>query len=89
MSKPTFMKTTKVSEDGAFLHYVDRREGSPTEFWNFFYEGYDVSEKGEEYYVEGMLALHNGVCEDFDGSFDLPDDVVVILSQMGYDCPWR
>jgi hypothetical protein len=52
-------------------------------------EGYSVTDRGEDYYVEGMLALHDGECQDFDGCFDLPDDVVEILLEMGYVCPWR
>jgi len=74
---------------GDLYHYVDRREGNPTEFWNFYFEGYSVADRGDDYYVEGMLALHDGVCDDFDGVFDLPDDVVSILKEMGFECPWR
>lgn len=87
MSKPTFMKVQHVSDNT--LHYVDRREGDPTQFWNFYFEGYSIADRGEDYYVTGMLSLHDGEVVDFDGVFDLPDDVVAILKEMGYVCPWR
>ena len=86
MTKPTFMRVTM--HDDERLSYVDRRPVPPDHFWNYFFEEYSIADRGEEFHAEGMLALHDGVCKDFDGVFDLSDRVVAILKEMGYECPW-
>ena len=83
---PTFMRIEKIVD--GILYFVDRRACPATDFHNFYYEAYSIPDRGEEYHVEGLLALHSGKCQDFDGSFDLPSVVKEILLEMGYICPW-
>jgi len=49
------------------------------------FEMYDVESGGDEFYGTGMLVIEDGVLYDYDGVFQLSQDVIDILNEMNID----
>lgn len=50
-----------------------------------FFEIYDVPSDGEHWYAEGGLWFEGDTLIDYDGVFDLPEEVLDILESEGID----
>ena len=50
-----------------------------------WFELYDVEHGGERYYAEGGLWFDCKTLTDYDGIFELPEKIIEILKEWGFD----
>jgi hypothetical protein len=51
-----------------------------------WFEFYDIDSGGEKWYAEGGLWFDGKDVMDFDGVFELPEEIMTKLNELGYDC---
>lgn len=50
-----------------------------------YFELYDIASGGNDWYAEGGLWFDNKTLVDYDGVFELPEQIVNKLDEMGYN----
>jgi len=82
--KKTIESITEFKFDnGAWARIVIRTETGSFETGSFEYQE-DVNDDGESY-EEGGLWFNDKTLEDYDGVFELPEEIKVALKQLGYE----
>ena len=90
--KKDFKKVRYVGWEGTYTPHVDREKRTMeyTVIWNKdnqrgWFEIYDQESGGEDYYGEGGLWFKGNELIDYDGVFEIDEEVVKCLKDWGAD----